>query len=188
MSSYNCCFLACIQISQEAGQVVCYSHFFQKRTPNAPHLYKPLFKTFKHLKCFISVFSSKKPLLESSDLLQNKLAVLQVCWQLSSWDPLSPWSLVQSHSHVRLFATPWTAAFQAFLSIILPSLLKLTSIKSVIPSNRLILCLPLLLLPSIFPTFRVFFQSVSSSHQVAKVLEFQLQHQSFQCIFRTDFL
>ena len=51
------------------------------------------------------------------------------------------------------------------------------------PSKHLILCCPLLLLPSIFPTIRVF-SWVSSSHQVAKVLEFQLQHQSFQWIFR----
>ena len=54
------------------------------------------------------------------------------------------------------------------------------------PSNHLILCRPLFLPPSIFPSIRVF-QRVSSSHQVAKVLEFPLQHQSFQCIFRVDF-
>ena len=56
------------------------------------------------------------------------------------------------------------------------------------PSNHLILCRPLLLPPSIFPSNRVFFQWVSSLHQVAKVLEFQLQHQFFQWIFRTDLL
>ena len=49
-------------------------------------------------------------------------------------------------------------------------------------------CHPLLLLPSIFPSIRVFSWWVSSLHQVAKVLEFQLQHSSFQWIFRTDFL
>ena len=60
-------------------------------------------------------------------------------------------------SHVRLFATPWTAAHQASLSIINSrSLLKLMSIESVMPSNHLILCCPLLLLPSIFPHIRVF--------------------------------
>ena len=64
---------------------------------------------------------------------------------------------VQSLSHVQLFATPWTAAHQATLSITnSQSLLKLTSLKSVIPSNHLILCHPLLLLPSIFPSIRVF--------------------------------
>ena len=64
---------------------------------------------------------------------------------------------VQSLSHVQLFVTPWTAARQAFLSITNSrSLLKLMSIVSVMPSNHLILCCPLLLLPSIFPTIRVF--------------------------------
>ena len=64
---------------------------------------------------------------------------------------------VQSLSHVRLFATPWNAAGQAFLSITnSQSLLKLMSIESVMPSNHLILCCPLLLLPSIFPSIRVF--------------------------------
>src|SRR5574337_232565 len=64
---------------------------------------------------------------------------------------------VQSLSRVRLFATPWTAAHQASLSIInSQSLLKLMSIESVVPSNHLILCRPLLLPPSIFPSNRVF--------------------------------
>ena len=63
---------------------------------------------------------------------------------------------VQSLSHVRLFATPWTAARQASLSITNSrSLPKLMSIKLVMPSNYLILCHPLLL-PSIFPSIRVF--------------------------------
>ena len=66
-------------------------------------------------------------------------------------------SSVQSLSHVQLFATPWTAACQASLSFtIFPSLLKLMSVESVRPSNHLILCPPLLLLPSIFPSIRVF--------------------------------
>ena len=66
-------------------------------------------------------------------------------------------SSVQSLSCVRLFATPWTAACQAFLSITnTQSLPKLMSIESVMPSNHLILCRPLLLLPSIFPSIRVF--------------------------------
>ena len=64
---------------------------------------------------------------------------------------------VQSLSHVCLFATPWTEAHQASLSITNSwSLLKLMSIESVMPSNHLILCRPLLLLPSIFPNIRVF--------------------------------
>ena len=66
-------------------------------------------------------------------------------------------SSVQSLSHVRLFATPWTAARQASLSITnSQSLLKLISIESVMPSNHLILCRPFLLPPSIFSSIRVF--------------------------------
>ena len=64
---------------------------------------------------------------------------------------------VQSLSHVRLFATPWTAACQASLSITnSQSLPKLMSIELAMPSNHLILCRPLLLLPSIFPSIRAF--------------------------------
>ena len=65
---------------------------------------------------------------------------------------------VQSLSHVRLFVIPWTAACQASLFITNSwSLLKLISVESVMPSKHLILCRPLLLLPSIFPSIRVFF-------------------------------
>ena len=64
---------------------------------------------------------------------------------------------VQSLSCLRLFVTPWTAAHQASLSITNSrSLLKLTAIESMMPSNHVILCRPLLLLPSIFPSIRVF--------------------------------
>ena len=66
-------------------------------------------------------------------------------------------SSVQALSRVRLFATPWTAARQASLSITSSqSSHKLMSIKSVMPSSHLILCHPLLLLPSIFPSIKVF--------------------------------
>ena len=65
--------------------------------------------------------------------------------------------MFSSFACVQLFATPWTAACQAFLSITNSrSLLKLMSIESVMPSNHLILCRPLLLLPSIFPSISVF--------------------------------
>ena len=66
-------------------------------------------------------------------------------------------SSVQLLSHVWLFVTPWTATRQAFLSITnCQSLPKPMSIESVMPSNHLILCRPLFLLPSIFPSIRVF--------------------------------
>ena len=65
--------------------------------------------------------------------------------------------VVQSLSHVQLFPTPWTVAHQASLSFaISQSLLELMSIESVMPSNHLILCHPLLLMPSIFPSISVF--------------------------------
>ena len=98
--------------------------------------------------------------------------------------------VVQSLNCVWLFATPWTAALQASLSFpISQSFLRFMSIESKMPSNHLILCHPLLLLPLIFPSISIFFfQWVSSSHQVAKALELQLQHQSLHWIFRVDFL
>ena len=65
--------------------------------------------------------------------------------------------VVQSLSHVQLFTTPWTTVRQASLSFsISQSLLKFMSIESVMPSNHLVLCHPLLLLPLIFPSIRVF--------------------------------
>ena len=91
-------------------------------------------------------------------------------------------------SYVWLFGTSWTAACQTSLSSIISwSLLKLMCIESVMPSNHLILR------PSSPCAFNLsqhqgLFQWVSSSYQVAKVLELQLQHQSFQWIFRVDFL
>ena len=81
-------------------------------------------------------------------------------WIKKLWCIYLQWNVVivfQSLSHVWLFVTPWTAAHQASLSFtISPSLFKLMSIKSVIPSNHLILCRPLLLPHSIFPSIRVF--------------------------------
>ena len=101
--------------------------------------------------------------------------------------PLPECSSVQLVSHVWLFATPWTVACQASLSITNSwSLLRLIPIESVIiqPSHPL---------SSPSPAFSLsqhqgLFRWVNSSHPVAKVLKFQLQHQSFQWIFRTDFL
>ena len=107
------------------------------------------------------------------------------CWSGGKENKIRCMSSVQSLSRVRLFVTPWTAARQASLSITRSwSLLKLMSIKSVMPSSHLILCHPLLLLPPIPPPQ----QRVNSSREVAKVLEFQLQHQSFQWTPRTDLL
>ena len=98
-------------------------------------------------------------------------------------------SSVQSLSRVQLFATPWTAARQASLSITNSrSLLKLMSIKSVMPSNHLVLCRPLLLLPLVFPRIRVFSNksalhirwptywnfSISPSNEYSRLISFKI--------------
>ena len=101
-------------------------------------------------------------------------------------------SSVQLLSHVQLLTTLWTAPRQASLSITKsPSLLKLMSFESMTPSNYLILCSAFSFI-SVHPFSSCLqsfsapgsFPRVSSSHQVAKILE--VQHQSFQWIFRTD--
>ena len=115
------------------------------------------------------------PLLSSPFKTKTSI-LLESCWSFNlQWyceggHTLVVWSL----SCIRLFATPMDCSNQASLSLaISQSLPKFMSTESVMPSNHLILCYPLLLLPSIFPSIRVFI----SSHQVAKALE--LQHQSF---------
>ena len=118
-----------------------------------------------------------------------------------------PWSTqsvssVQSLSRVRLFVTPWTAAFQASLSITnsqRPP--KPMSIESVMPSNYLILCRPLLLLPSIFPSIRVFSNewvlcmrwprfwsfrfSISLSNEYSGLISFQINWLDLLAVQRT---
>ena len=85
------------------------------------------------------------------------------------------------------FCSPWTAVCQASLSItISQSLLKFISIESVMPSSHLILCCPPLLLPSVFPSIRVF--TSESALQIRKpVLELQLQHQSLTGLISLQF-
>ena len=86
---------------------------------------------------------------------------------------------VQSVGHIQLFETPWTAAHQSLLFFTISQIwLRFMSIESMMLSNYFILCHPLLLLPSVFPSIKVFFQWVGYLHQVAKVLTLQLQHQS----------
>ena len=92
-------------------------------------------------------------------------------------------NVVQSLSHIWLFATPWAEARQAPLFFtVSQSLLKLTSIESVMLSNHLILCCLL------SPFTLNFSQHQGLFHQVARVSELQLQDQSFQWIVRVDFL
>ena len=89
--------------------------------------------------------------------------------------------VVQLLSCIRLFVTQWTAAHQAPLSFIISwSLLTFMSIELVMLSNHPILCCPLYLLPSVFPSIRVF------SNKSAFHIRWP-KHKSFQCIFRVDF-
>ena len=89
-------------------------------------------------------------------------------------------SSVQSHSHVQLFAAPWTTACKPSLSITnSQSILRLISTVLVMPSNHLILCYPLLP-PSIFPSIRVFSMESVLRIRWPKYWSFKLQHESFQ--------
>ena len=125
-----------------------------------------------------------------------KRRVVWISWWQWNWRELgririhfestiNQFSSVQSLSHVWLFLTPWTAVHQASPSITNSwSLLKLMSIESLISSDPLSTPSP--------PSFNLsqhqdLFKWVSFLHQVAKILEFQLQHESIQWIFRTDF-
>ena len=90
--------------------------------------------------------------------LQSKIVNFDISAKCDTVRPFTHFGfVVQLLSRVRLFATSWTVARQASLSFnISQSLLKLMSIESMMPSNHFILCRPLLLLPSIFPSIRVF--------------------------------
>ena len=102
-----------------------------------------------------SIMSDSLNLMDYSLPHSSNHGIFQV--RTLEWVILIQFSSVQSLSHVWLFANPWTAARQASLSITNSwSSLKLMSLESVMPSNHLILCHPLLLLPSIFPSIRVF--------------------------------
>ena len=97
--------------------------------------------------------------------------------------------VVQSLSCIQLFVTPWTAACQASLSITnSQSLLNLMSIESVMPSNHLIFCWPLLLLPSILPSIRICSNESVLSMRWPKYWSFSFSISPSNEIFRTDFL
>ena len=118
---------------------------------------------------------------------------------------MNTWSAsqsIQSLIHVQLFVTPWTAAHQASLSITnSQSLLKLISIKSVMPSNHLILCHALLLLTSVFPSIRVFSNesvlcimwpkycnfsfSTSPSNEYSELISFRMDWSDFLAVQAT---
>ena len=131
------------------------------------------------LKKLLHHHNSKTSVLQSSAFFIYW--VLTACQEL--FKALQFSSVTQS---CQLFVTPWTAAHQASLSITnSQSLLKFMSIESVMPSNHLILCCPLLLPPSVFPNIRVF---SNESVLCIRWPKYWFQHQCFQWIFRTDFL
>ena len=105
-------------------------------------------------------FEKYNPFLVMSTMISLQRIMLESCYLFTV---CIQFSLVQSLSRVQLFVTPWTAACQASLSTNSWSLPKLMSIESVMPSSHLILCRPFLLLPSIFPSIRVF-SSESALH------------------------
>ena len=128
-----------------------------RKEPNLPEDYNPQCwkvvyweANLREKKSKLMPFSSlwEDNILQSTSKNFQHFPTLHVCLQFSS---------VQSLSRVRLFATPWIAAHQASLSITnSQSSLRLTSVESVMPSSHLILCRPLLLLPPIPPSIRVF--------------------------------
>ena len=141
MSSSNCCFLTCIQISQEAGQVIWYSHLI-KKFPGFVVVH-----TVKSFQFSSVVQSSPTP----CDPMNCSTPGLPVHHQLLEF--------TQTHVH-------WVG-------------------DAIQPSHPLSSSFP----PALnLSQHQGLFKWVSSSHQVAKGLELQLQHQSFQWIFRTDFL
>ena len=167
ISSSICCFLTCIQVPQEAGKVVWYSHFF-KSFPEFVMIHtvrvisivnETEVDVFLECACFLYDPMDVGSLISGSSFSKSNLHI----WKFSIHILLKPClkdlehylASVQFSSVTQ--STPWTAACLASLSTTnSPSLLKLMSITLVMPSNHLILCHPLLLLPSIFPSIRVF--------------------------------
>ena len=120
-------------------------------------MFSPCHEYWLQSECGLSYFF--KPPLCGEELLE----VIYVVWKI-----FSQFSSVQLLSCVRLFATPWTVACQASMSVTnSPSLLKLMSIESVMPSNHLILCHPFFLSPAIFSSIRVFSNDSALHHSLA---------------------
>ena len=123
-------------------------------------------------------------------LTSNMSIQIQMCLTCRDYDLVDLWwDLLLSCSAVSNSVTPWTATCQAFLSFTISrSLLKLVSIELVMPSNHLVVCCPLLLLPSIFPSIRVFSNqsalcirwpkywsfSISPSNEYSELISFRI--------------
>ena len=156
------------------SQLVCYCRWvgqlcltlcnpFDCNTPGFPVPHRLLELAQVQVHCISDAIQPSHPMMPSSP---SSLNLYSNQWLFRWVNYLHQFSSLQSLSHVWLFATPWTAARQASLSITnSQTLLKLMSIESVMPSNDLILCHPLLLLPSIFPSIRVFSNESASAGQ-----------------------
>ena len=126
----------------------------------------------------IRVFS-ESALASGGQSIGVSISVSVLPMNIQDWFPLRLTGLISLQSTSVEFHSV-TQSCPTLCDLDSQSLLKLLSVQSVMPRNNLILCHPLHFLPSIFPSIRVFSNEwVTSSHQVAKVLEFQLQHQSF---------
>ena len=177
MFGSNYCFLTCTQVSQEAGKIVRYSH--------------PL-KNFPQLIVIHTVKGFSIVNEAEVGIFWNSLAFSMIQWILPIWSlvplPFPNWLSVQSLSHVWLFVTPWIATHQASLSITnSQSLSKPMSIELVMPSNHLILCRLLLLLPRILPSIRIFSNESTLLMRWPKYWSFSLS-MSFQWTPRTGLL
>ena len=201
MSSSNCCFLTCIQIFQETGYrmiIVIFCWYFVDIMFSWFHIYilefALLFFNLKQqspLQSLIPDFTWRTlftGLVTYSETFSNLLWVYLLyssCTLL--WQNSQSFQLVQLLSRVQFFAIPWPSGCQTSLSI--------TSSRrhaNSCPSRRW--CRPTISSSVVPypPTFDLslhqgLFQKVGSLHKRAKVLKFQLHHQFFQCIFRTDF-
>ena len=131
-----------------------------------------------------SIFASIRVFSESAiasggQSIGVSISVSVLPMNIQDWFPLRLTGLISLQSTSVEFHSV-TQSCPTLCDLDSQSLLKLLSVQSVMPRNNLILCHPLHFLPSIFPSIRVFSNEwVTSSHQVAKVSEFQLQHQSF---------
>ena len=149
-----------IQVSQDASKVVWYSDCFNNlpqfaviHTVKGFSIVSQVEDVFLKFPCFFYDAMNVGNLISGSFEFSKTSFFSVISWFTYCWS----FSSVQSLSHVQLFATPWTAAHQASLSITNSrNLLKFRSIESMMPSSHLILCHPLLLMPSVFPSIRVF--------------------------------
>ena len=134
---------------------------FTTESSGKPHLIYNVVQSPSHVWFFATTWSEAHKMSLSLTIFWSLPQFMSIAPMISSshlilWCPLQ-FSSVQSSSHVQLFATPWNTACQVSLTITIShSLLKLMSVASVMPSNHLIFCHPLLLLPSMYPSIRLF--------------------------------